>query len=93
MLLLGSVRFDTGTSFLSRRTKTPFVLTQQLTKCVLVTGTHQSRNLLPYSACWISKVFNESQLPILITMTNQNLSIYALNAFARFFGILGLALH
>ena len=46
-----------------------------------------------YHACWISKVFKDSQLPILFTMTKQNLSIYALNAFARFFGILGLALH
>ena len=47
MLLLGSVRFDTGTSSLSRRTKTPFVLPQQLAKSVFVTGTNQSRNLLP----------------------------------------------
>jgi hypothetical protein len=47
MLLLGSDRFDTGTSSLSRRTKTPFVLPQQLAKSVFVTGTNQSRNLLP----------------------------------------------
>ena len=93
MLLLGSVRFDAGTSSLSRRTKTPFVLPQKLAKSVFVTGTNQSHNLLPYSACWISKVFKDSQLPSLFTMTKQNLSIYALNAFARFFGILGLALH